>query len=553
MKKNLKIISLGGFGKVTKNMFVYETPQDIIIVDVGVGFPEEEMLGVDLVIPDISYLQDKKHKIRAIFLSHGHDDHIGGLPYLLPQLGKAIPIYAPRWAKALVLDKLSEFGIVPNIEEVKQGSKIKVGGFTVEFVHVTHSIPDTMHLVIQTPVGLIYHAADFKLDLRPVMGEPTNQGLIRSIGKKGVLCMLSDCLRAEVPGFTPPEARLEEVFEEEIAKTKGKFIVTTMSSNLSRLKQAIDVARRNNRKVVVVGRSVEKSIKIAQKLKYISYPREAFVPKKAIKRYPSSSLALLVAGSQGQLGSALDRMVAGEIKEIKIEPNDRVVFSTDYIPGNETAIYRLIDDIYRQKASVAYVDIRSDIHVSGHGAQGDLSKLMEMVRPQYLVPIGGNYRHMVAYKRLAEKSGFGPNQTLIKDNGEIVEFDEKGLVPSKANIEIGQVMVDALGVGDVGNVVLRDRKILSEEGIVVAILPLNQTTYQLDGEPEIVSRGFVYIRENIELLKETKKGIREALKPARRSKGDPRLVRQNVQDFLEKFLFAKTGRRPMVLVVIIEV
>jgi len=553
MSKNyLKIISLGGFGHVTKNMFVYETAREIIIVDCGVGFPEEEMLGVDLVIPDITYLLQKKDKIKAIFLSHGHDDHIGALPYVLPQLGERLPIFAPKWAKALVEDKLSEFGIIPNIEEIGEGKRVNVGDFSVEFVKVTHSIPDTLHLIIKTPVGLIYHAADFKLDLRPIMGAPTNQTLIKEVGQRGVLCLLSDCLRAENPGFTPPEARLEEVFEQEISNCPGKYIVTTMSSNVSRLKQAIDVSLRHNRKIVLVGRSVEKSIAIATKLKYLSYPKEVFLPKKLINNYPPSALTLLVAGSQGQLGSALDRLVAGEIEGIKIKSGDKVVFSSDFIPGNETTIYNLIDNIYRLGAEVAYSDIRSDIHVSGHGAQGDLGKLMELVRPRYLVPIGGNYRHMVAYKKLAEKNGFHSEQVLLKDAGQVIEFDEKGLVQTKEKVKVGQVMVDALGVGDVGDVVLRDRKILSQEGMVVAILPLDQNTNRLAGEPEIVSRGFVYIRENLELLGEAKKGIFRKLKEMS-GIVTQRLIRQKVQEFLEKFFFEKTGRRPMVLVVIFEI
>lgn len=553
MNNFLKIISLGGFGHVTKNMFVYETEKDIIIVDCGVGFPEEGMLGVDLVIPDVSYLLGKKEKIRAIFLSHGHDDHIGAMPYILPQLRERLPVFAPRWARALVESKLSEFGITPNIEEVGEGKRVNVGDFSVEFVKVTHSIPDTLHLVIKTPVGTIYHAADFKLDLHPVMGEPTNQELIREIGSRGILCLLSDCLRSENPGFTPPEAKLEEVFEQEISSCSGKFFATTISSNLSRLKQAIDVSVRHNRKVVFVGRSIEKNIEIATKLKYINYPKETFLPKKIIGKFPPSSLTFLIAGSQAQLGSAMDRLVAGEIEQIKLKPGDKVVFSTDSIPGNETAIYNLIDNIYRLGADVAYSDVRSDIHVSGHGAQGDLGKLMEMIKPKYLVPIGGNYRHMVAYRKLAEKNGFKSDQVILIDDGQVINFNDQGQITLKEKVRTGQVMVDALGVGDVGNVVLRDRKILSEEGMVVAILPLDQNTLELQGETEIISRGFVYVKENFDLVEEAKRGIQKEIKTGRQGKLDTRLVRQKVQDYLEKLFFEKTGRRPMVLVVIIEV
>lgn len=553
MSKNyLKIISLGGFGNVTKNMYVYETARDIIIVDCGVGFPEEEMLGVDLVIPDISYLRERKEKIRAMFITHGHDDHIGAMPYILPEIRNNLPIFAPKWAKALAEDKLSEFGIIPNIEEIDEGKRVNVGDFSVEFVRVTHSIPDTMHLTIKTPVGVIYHAADFKLDLTPVMGRPANQELIRKIGQAGVLCMLSDSLRAETPGFTPAEVKLGEMFEREIKECPGKFIVTTMSSNISRLKQAIDVSLRYNRKIVLVGRSIEKNMELAQKLKYISYSKESFIPKKIINKFPPSSLTMMVAGSQGQIGSALDRLVGDEIEGIKIRPGDKVVFSSDAIPGNETAIYNLIDDIYRLGGEVAYSDIKSDLHVSGHGAQGDLGKLMELIKPKYLVPIGGNYRHMVAYRKLAVKNGFKPEQVLIQDGGRVIFFNEIGQVNMKETVKIGQVMVDALGVGDVGNVVLRDRKILSEEGMVIAILPLDQNTHQLAGDPEIITRGFIYVKENFDILNEMKKDLHRILR-GKQPIMDNRLIRQQVQGHLEKYLFDKTGRRPMILIVIIEV
>lgn len=537
---------------MTKNMYVYETARDIIIVDCGVGFPEEEMLGVDLVIPDITYLRERKEKIRAMFITHGHDDHIGALPYILPEIRNNLPIFAPKWAKALAEDKLSEFGIIPNIEEIDEGKRVNVGDFSVEFVRVTHSIPDTMHLTIKTPVGVIYHAADFKLDLTPVMGRPANQELIRKIGQAGVLCMLSDSLRAETPGFTPAEVKLGEMFEREIKECPGKFIVTTMSSNISRLKQAIDVSLRYNRKIVLVGRSIEKNMELAQKLKYVSYSKESFIPKKIINKFPPSSLTMMVAGSQGQIGSALDRLVGDEIEGIKIRPGDKVVFSSDAIPGNETAIYNLIDDIYRLGAEVAYSDIKSDLHVSGHGAQGDLGKLMELIKPKFLVPIGGNYRHMVAYRKLAVKNGFKPEQVLIQDGGRVIFFNEAGQANMKETVKLGQVMVDALGIGDVGNVVLRDRKILSEEGMVIAILPLDQNTHQLAGDPEIITRGFIYVKENFDILNEMKKDLHRILR-GKQPIMDNRLIRQQVQGHLEKYLFDKTGRRPMILIVIIEV
>ena len=552
-KNSLKIISLGGFGEVTKNMFVYETPKDILVVDCGVGFPEEEMRGVDLIIPDVSYLQQKKEKIRAIILSHGHEDHIGGLPYILPQLPKNLPIFGPKWAVALSGLKLQEFGLSANLREINEESRLNLGEFSLEFIEVTHSIPDTYHLVIKTPVGIIYHAADFKLDLIPVMGKPTSQEKIRWVGKKGVLCLLSDCLRAENPGFTPPEAKLEEMFAEEISTCRGKFFVTTMSSNISRLKQAIDVSIREGRKIVLVGRSIKQNFKLAEKLGYLKFPQGIFIGEKEIKNYPPNCLTLLVAGSQAQMGSALDKIVAQESDSIKIKPGDKVIFSTDYIPGNEKAIYRLIDNIYRLGGEVVYQDIHSNVHVSGHGSQEDLGKLMRMVRPRFMIPIGGNFRHMVAYQKLAVNKGFKRDQVLLPDDGRVVEFLPNQPPKISQKIEIREVLVDALGVGDVGNVILRDRKILATEGMVVVVIPLDQVTHNLEGEPEVVTRGFIYVKENLPLLREAKEKIRQVVRQTKRRQMDYRFVQRKTQEELEKFFFKATGRRPMVLPVIIEV
>lgn len=428
---------------MTKNMFLYETAQDLLIVDCGVGFPEQERSNIDLVIPDIAYLGNKKNKIRALILSHGHDDHLGALPYILPHLPYNLPVFAPKWAAALSRLKLEEVGLTANLREVDELSRLSLGQFAVEFIGVTHSIPDTFHLVIKTPVGIIYHAADFKLDLTPVMGKPTYQERIIEVGRKGVLCLLSDCLRAENPGFTPPEAKLEEMFEKEMATCSGKFLVTTMSSNISRLKQAIDVSRRHQRKVVLVGKSVEKNIELAQKLRYLQYPHDTFVGRKEIADYSPARLTLLVAGSQGQVGSALDRVVAGRLKNVKIKTGDKVIFSTDYIPGNETAIYNLIDNIYRLGGEVVYQDIHSGVHVSGHGSQKDLGKLMEMVGPLWLVPIGGNFRHLVAYQNLAASLGFKKSQVILADDGDVIDFSDHGDAKITHKIEIRQVMIES--------------------------------------------------------------------------------------------------------------
>lgn len=548
-KNGLKIISLGGFGRVTNNMFVYETERDILIVDCGVGFPTQEMFGVDLTIPDISYLETKKGKIRGIVLTHGHDDHIGALPYILPKL-PAVPIFGSRWSLALARDRLKEIGLGAQLEEVGSGDKISLGGFNIDFIEVTHSIPETFHLVINTPVGRIYHAADFKLDLTPVMGKPTDQNLIKAVGGKGIFCLLSDCLRAEKPGFTPSESKIEEIFEQELVNCQGKFLMTTMSSNLSRLKQAIDVSLRHHRQIVLVGRSIEKNIKLALKMGYLKYPQNVFVSVRNAKKLPPNTLTLLVAGSQAQEGSALERIVSGE-HEIKIKMGDKIVFSSDYIPGNEIQIYNLIDELLHLKADVLYTDILSEVHVSGHGQAQDLRKLMELVSPKYLLPIGGSLHHMVAYQKLALKSGYKEKDVLLPENGQIVRFTSDGQVNFDQRIQTKIVMVDALGVGDVGHVVLRDRQVLASEGIVVAIIQVEQGNLNLIEEPDIITRGFVYAKESEELLGLAKKEIKRVI--LRQKRKEVRSLRRDLQETLEELFFRQIGRQPMILPVIVEV
>lgn len=538
---------------MTENMFVYETERDILIIDCGVGFPEQEMLGVDLVIPDVTYLKDKKEKIRGLILTHGHEDHVGGLPYILPQLPKNLPVYGSKWAITLSRAKLEEFGIFANLNEIDENTKLNLSGFSLEFIKVTHSIPDTYHIVIKTAIGNFYHGGDFKFDLTPVLGQPANQGRIQEIGRQGVLCLLSDCLRSENTGFTPPEAKISEMFEQEISSCPGSFFMTTMSSNISRLKQAIEVSLRHGRRVVPVGRSIEKNLELATKLKYLDYAKSTYLNKKEARNLPANKLTYLVAGSQGQVGSALDRIVADEVESVKFKKGDKVVFSSDAIPGSETAIYNIIDNIYRLGAEVVHPDIHDNLHVSGHGSQGDLGKLMDLIRPKYIIPIGGEFRHMVAYRKLAVSRGFREEQVILADGGQVNEFLADGTVKTKQKIETRRVMVDALGVGDVGNVVLRDRKILSEEGIVIAVITIDQNRHSLIGDPEIVTRGFIYIKENLAFLKLTGERIRQILKNVGRERIDSRFLRQKVQAELEEFFFEKTGRRPMVLPVIIEV
>ena len=464
----LKLISLGGFGLVTKNMFVYETPEDIVIIDCGMGFPDEEMLGVDLVIPDISYLKNKKDKIRGIILSHGHEDHIGATRFLLPELPR-VPIFGSNLTIALVKRKLSEVNVAADLRVIDRRRTLRLGKFNIDFIQVTHSIPETLHIFMMTPYGNIYHGTDFKFDWTPIDGNQIEVEKMVKAGETGVDLMLSDCLRSEREGYTPSEQTLVEIFEREIGKAKGRFIVTTMSSNISRLKTAIEVSLARGRKIVLAGRSIKEIVKIGCQLGYIHLSRQQEISSRRMSKYPPNKITILAAGSQGQTGSALDRIASGEYDDIRVQPDDFVVFSTDYIPGNESSIQSLIDSFMKQGATVSYMDIIEDLHVSGHGAQRELSLLMHLVKPRYLLPIGGGFRQMKQYALLAQRNGYAKDKILLPLSGDIISL-EKGKAKIDGHTQTRNIMVDGLGVGDVGNVVLRDRDVLSKEGVVVAVL-----------------------------------------------------------------------------------
>ncbi|MBP8591319.1 ribonuclease J [Candidatus Shapirobacteria bacterium] len=546
-KEELKILSLGGFGKVTQNMFVYETPRDILVVDCGIGFPEKSMFGIDLIIPDISYLKKKKDKIRGIFLTHGHEDHLGALPYVLPYFPN-LPVFGSPLTLALAQEKLKEAEVVANLQEAPFGKEIFLGDFKITLLPITHSIPQAGHLLIKTPFGNVYHGPDFKFDWTPV--DKTKIGVEKMVeaSRLGVDLLLSDCLRAEREGYTPSEQTLVEIFEREIRKAKGRFIVTTMSSNISRLKTAIEASRRFNRRIVLVGRSVKEAVKIGRQFGYISLPPENEIKPERAKNFPPQNLTLLVAGSQAQVGSALDRIVSGQHPHFRVEKNDFVVFSSDYIPGNESLIQALIDDLIKQGAEVSYMDISEDLHVSGHGAQGDLALLIDLVKPKFLLPIGGNFRQMKQYSILAQKMGYSPKQVILPLENETISLSG-GQVRIGGKIEIRNVLVDGLGVGDVGNVVLRDREILSREGLVVAILAVDQEKKTLLMDPLLVSRGFLY--GQLQDSKEILNGAREEIKTILTHSGHLSWqdLKLNIQDSLEKFFYQTTGRRPMVLLV----
>lgn len=552
MKDNkLKIISLGGFGRVTSNMFAYEYDEDILLIDCGMGFPTEDMLGVDILIPDIGYLRSRKAKIRGMVLTHGHEDHTGALPYILPEIN--VPIYASRLTAHLVMEKLAEYqGMPKQVNILEPGKPLQLGKFNIESVRISHSIPDATNLIIKTPVGTVYHGSDFKFDFTPVDGIKPDVGRIARAGNEGVKLLLSDCLGSGRRGYTASEKSLEETFEREISHCPGKFIVTTMGSNISRWKQAAEAAIRHGRKIAVLGRSIERNLKVATELGYFKIDSKSFISSKQVSRTKPNQVCLLVAGAMAQSGSALERLATGENKDVQILPGDKVVFSADPIPGSESAVYALIDALAKLGAEAVYSDITDNLHVSGHGAQGDLLLMLNLTRPQYALPIGGTYIHMVQYAKLAAATGLEQRNVLLPDANQVIEIDEQG-VRLGAKIEVRSVMVDGLGVGDVGQVVLRDRKLLAEEGVVVAIIEADRNNLSKLNRVDLISRGFVFAKDAGDLLQMGAAEVKKAVAARSGNIDSERFIRSIAADTLEKFFFQRTARRPMILSVVVEV
>jgi ribonuclease J len=556
-KDSLRLISLGGAGNVTKNMYVYEYRydgklRDILIVDCGVGFPEPEMYGVDLVIPDIRYLSDKKDKIRGIVFTHGHDDHIGGISYIYPKLGK-VPMWGTRLTAAFTNIKLAEAKIKTRVTPVEYTETLRIGVFTVSFVRVTHSIPDAANLIIETPVGIFYHGSDYKFDFNPLDGKKTELEKINAIGRKGVLCLLSDCLGSERRGFTASEQIVNESLEKELAHCSGKFIFTTQSSNISRIQSAIEIAISHRRQIAFFGRSMDQNIEESVKLGYMRFPREMIIRDRDLKRLPPTKQFLIVAGSQGQPESALTRMANDNHKHVTITEGDTVLFSADPIPGNEHNVQMLIEQLYRKGARVSYSDIMEDVHVSGHGSQADLMLMLSAIGPKYIIPIGGTYSHIMQYRRLAEELGYDKQNILIPEDGEILEFSKVKSPRITQTLELENIMVDGLGIGDVGDIVLRDRQTIAAEGIVVIVVPIDTNTGKITADPDIITRGFIYVNDSRVLIGKIKQVVLESLKLKKGRIIDWHFVRKNVEENVAFYLRKETGREPLIVPVIVEV
>ena len=546
----VKIIPLGGMS-VTKNMFMYETDEEILLVDCGIGFPDETMLGVDLLIPDTTYLENSKKRIVGMLLTHGHDDHIAGLPYILPKLPE-FPMYASRLTAAFAAQRMKEFGMNRKLTIIDDERGVRLGQFIIESIRVTHSVPDARHFFITTPEASIYHGSDFKFDLTPVDNIRPEFQKIATMGRRGVTLMLSDCLRSERFGFSPSESTLSQRLESEIRDVKGKVIFTIMSSNVHRIQQAVDAAIKFGRRVALFGRSIEENVRVAEELGYLTLPSQALVWKKKISHVPDDKLCLIVAGSQGQPGSALVRAAQGEHENIKVRPTDKIIFSSDAIPGNERAVYETIDAFSHQGAEVIYADVEDngELHVSGHGSQGELMLLMELVRPDYLVPIGGTYRHMVQYRKLASRMGYAQEKVFLLEEGQTIEVKGRREARIGETIPLKNIMVDGLGIGDVGKVVLRDRKQMSEEGILVVIIPVDAQTSQISGSVEIISRGLVYMKESGALLEKAKGTVASTLREFRTPIKEWRTVKDRIKAALEKLFLQELERYPMIIPII---
>lgn len=550
--QTLKIIPLGGVGDVTKNMYIYESANDIIIVDCGVGFPDEAMPGVDLVIPDISYLRDKKHKIRGIIITHGHEDHIGGLAYIWPEI--QVPIYTQRLTAGFIRAKFTEHDLPKNkIIEVKLDQSLDLGDFKISFYQVSHSVPDSTGVVIQTPQGLIIHQADFKIDWTPVSGQVTDVGRVVELGKQGVLLLLIDCLRVDKPGFNKSEKSIEDSFEKAALETPGKLLITMTSSNVSRMQQAINVAQKTGRKVAIAGRSFENNFQVSRDLGYLHVPPGIIVATDAMSSFAPNKMLVLIAGAQGQSDSSLSRVANEEHKFIKLKSGDSVVFSADPIPSTESAQNALIDNLSKLGVSVYYSAVASDLHVSGHAAFEELRLMVNLIKPKFLFPIGGSFRHMESFSKMAQDMGYDKKQVLDLEDGDIVEVRKDGVKVTDKKIDVQNVYVDGLGIGDIGHVVLRDRQKMSEEGVVVVVVSVDQHTGLPVSEVDITSRGFIFEETAKDLVEMAKQVVKEALQKHAHKGADWRFIRRIIEDALDKFFYQTTERRPLILSVVVTV
>lgn len=547
----VQIIPLGGLGEIGKNMTVIRYDNQMVVIDAGLAFPDEEMLGIDIVIPDYSYLIEHKEMIQGILVTHGHEDHIGALPYLLKDLD--VPIFATRLTLGLIQSKLKESNL-NHIQAtvVQPRDMIKLGVFRIEFIRVSHSIPDAVGIAVHTPLGTIVHTGDFKLDHTPVSGDILDIHKFSELGDKGVLCLMSDSTNVERTGITMSERNVGHTFEEAFKNAKERIIVASFASNVHRIQQAITAAYKTNRKVAVVGRSMVNVVAIASELGYLDIPEGTLIDVDEIVNLPGNQACILTTGSQGEPMAALSRMAMNDHRSVSIQPGDTVIISASPIPGNEKSVARTIDRLYKLGANVIYGSAQG-VHVSGHASQEDLKLMLNMVRPQYFIPVHGEYRMLVQHMQLAEQLGMARDNIFLAENGSVIEFTRHG-ASMTGKVTAGKVLIDGLGVGDVGNIVLRDRKQLSQDGILIVVMTISRSSRAIVAGPDIVTRGFVYVRESETMLDEAKEKVRQTMARLKDNHvTEWAVLKGQVRDTLSKHFYEKTRRRPMILPIIQEV
>lgn len=550
-KENLKIIPLGGLLEVGKNLTVFEYKDDIIIVDCGLGFPEDDMLGVDLVIPDITYLEKNKEKIRGLVITHGHEDHIGAIPYLLKQIN--VPIYATKLTVGLIEHKLEEHKLLRStkMKVVNPGQTINLGSMKVEFIRITHSIPDACALAIHTPVGIVVHTGDFKIDYTPIDGETIDFGRLAALGNKGVLALLSDSTNAERKGYTLSESTVGDILDKLFLNCTKRIVVATFASNVHRIQQIVNSAVANGRKIAVCGRSMVNTIETARKFGYIEVPDNVFIDIDSIKSYPDEKLTIITTGSQGETMSALTRMANGDHKKVEITPNDLIIISANPIPGNEKYVSKVVDDLMTIGAEVVYSALQ-DVHVSGHACQEEQKLMLSLIRPKFFMPVHGEYRQLIAHAETAKELGFSPDNIFISNNGRILELNEYE-AKFTGTVTSGKILVDGLGVGDVGNIVLKDRQKLSQDGLIIVVLTMDTNGFVISG-PDVITRGFVYVRESENLIEDIKNVLRKELsKCEEKGISDWASIKSILREKLHDYIYKKTKRDPMILPIIMEV
>ena len=546
----LKIIPLGGLEQIGMNMTAFEYEDGIIVVDCGLSFPDDDMLGIDLVIPDITYLRENKDKIKGFFITHGHEDHIGALPYVLKEI--SAPLYATKLTMGIIEGKLEEHQIKDIVKRkvVKYGQNINAGKFRVEFIKTNHSIADAAAFAIHTPVGVIVHTGDFKVDYTPVFGDAIDLARFSELGKKGVLAVMCDSTNVLRPGFTPSESTVGATFDHIFSEhPKTRIIIATFASNVDRVQQIINSADKYNRKVVVEGRSMVNIISVAKELEYLKIPDNTLINIEEMKNYTDDQLVLITTGSQGESMAALPRMAASLHRKVSIKPGDTIVFSSTPIPGNEKAVSKVINELYMKGAEVIF----QDTHVSGHACQEEIKLIYSLLKPKYAIPVHGEYRHLMVHGQLVQKLGIPKENVFIMKSGDVLSIDEND-AKITGKVPAGSVLVDGLGVGDVGNIVLRDRQNLAENGIIIVVLTLQKYTNQLLAGPDIVTRGFVYVRESENLIDEAKEVVAEALDNClSKNSVDWGKIKMVVKDSLGEYLWKKMKRNPMILPIIMEV